>query len=137
MSSNKPILLVEDDIVDQMTVKRALKEIHVTNRLIIANNGEEALFYLQNDTYEKPTLVLLDINMPKMNGIEFLKVVKEDDILKKIPVIVLSSSKEDSDRIDSFDLGVAGYMVKPVDYKKFVDVIRTIHIYWKLSEMPE
>ncbi|MFH2041395.1 MAG: response regulator [Acidobacteriota bacterium] len=137
MSSNKPILLVEDDIVDQMTVKRALKEIHVSNRLIIANNGEEALFYLQNDTYEKPTLVLLDINMPKMNGIEFLKVVKEDDILKKIPVIVLSSSKEDSDRIDSFDLGVAGYMVKPVDYKKFVDVIRTIHIYWKLSEMPE
>ncbi|MBU1187045.1 MAG: response regulator [Acidobacteria bacterium] len=137
MSSNKPILLVEDDIVDQMTVKRALKEIHVTNRLIIANNGEEALFYLQNDTYEKPTLVLLDINMPKMNGIEFLKVVKEDKVLKKIPVIVLSSSKEDSDRIDSFDLGVAGYMVKPVDYKKFVDVIRTIHIYWKLSEMPE
>ncbi|MFH1945794.1 MAG: response regulator [Acidobacteriota bacterium] len=137
MSSNKPILLVEDDIVDQMTVKRALKEIHVTNRLIIANNGEEALFYLQNDTYEKPTLVLLDINMPKMNGIEFLKVVKEDDILKKIPVIVLSSSKEDSDRIDSFDLGVAGYMVKPVDYKKFVDVIRAIHLYWKLSEMPE
>jgi len=137
MSSNKPILLVEDDIVDQMTVKRALKEIHVSNRLIIANNGEEALFYLQNDTYEKPTLVLLDINMPKMNGIEFLKVVKEDKVLKKIPVIVLTSSKEDSDRFDSFDLGVAGYMVKPVDYKKFVDVIRAIHLYWKLSEMPE
>lgn len=137
MSSNKPILLVEDDVVDQMTVKRALKEIHVTNRLIVANNGEEALFYLQNDKYDKPTLVLLDINMPKMNGVEFLKVVKEDDILKKIPVIVLTSSKEDSDRIDSFDLGVAGYLVKPVDYKKFVDVIRTIHMYWKLSEMPE
>ncbi|MCJ7679113.1 MAG: response regulator [Candidatus Aminicenantes bacterium] len=137
MSSNKPILLVEDDVVDQMTVKRALKEIHVINRLIVANNGEEALSYLQNDKYDKPTLVLLDINMPKMNGIEFLKVVKEDDILKKIPVIVLMSSKEDSDRIDSFDLGVAGYMVKPVDYKQFVDVIRTIHMYWKLSEMPE
>ncbi|MCJ7679404.1 MAG: response regulator [Candidatus Aminicenantes bacterium] len=137
MSSNKPILLVEDDVVDQMTVKRALKEIHVTNRLIVANNGEEALFYLQNDKYDKPTLVLLDINMPKMNGIEFLKVVKKDENLKKIPVIVLSTSKEDSDRIDAFDLGVAGYMVKPVDYLKFVDVIRTIHMYWKLSEMPE
>ena len=85
MSSNKPILLVEDDVVDQMTVKRALKEIHVTNRLILANNGEEALFYLQNDNYEKPTLILLDINMPKMNGIEFLKVVKANEILKTIP----------------------------------------------------
>jgi len=137
MSSNKPILLVEDDVVDQMTVKRALKEIHITNRLIVANNGEEALYYLQNDKYDKPTLVLLDINMPKMNGIEFLKVVKEDKVLKKIPVIVLTLSKEDSDRIDSFDLGVAGYMVKPVDYKKLVEVIRTIHMYWKLSEMPE
>jgi CheY-like chemotaxis protein len=137
MNPNKPILLVEDDLVDQMTVKRSLKELNVSNRLVIANNGEEALFYLNDGKYQKPAIILLDINMPKMNGLEFLEIVKNDDELKKIPVIVLSTSKADSDRIDSFNLGVAGYMVKPVDYKKFVDVIKTIHMYWKLSELPE
>lgn len=137
MSPDKPILLVEDDIVDQMTMKRSLRELNVSNRLVIANNGEEALFYLNDGKYQKPAIILLDINMPKMNGLEFLEIVKNDDELKKIPVIVLSTSKADSDRIDSFNLGVAGYMVKPVDYKKFVDVIKTIHMYWKLSELPE
>ncbi|MCK4336414.1 MAG: response regulator [Candidatus Aminicenantes bacterium] len=137
MSPNKPILLVEDDLVDQMTVKRSLKELNVSNRLVIANNGEEALFYLNDEKYQKPAIILLDMNMPKMNGLEFLEIVKNDDELKKIPVIVLSTSKADSDRINSFNLGVAGYMIKPVDYKKFVDVIKTIHMYWKLSELPE
>jgi CheY-like chemotaxis protein len=137
MNPNKPILLVEDDLVDQMTVKRSLKELNVSNRLVIANNGEEALFYLNDEKYQKPAIILLDINMPRMNGLEFLEIVKNDDELKKVPVIVLSTSKADSDRIDSFNLGVAGYMVKPVDYKKFVDVIKTIHMYWKLSELPE
>lgn len=137
MNPNKPILLVEDDLVDQMTVKRSLKELNVSNRLVIANNGEEALFYLNDEKYQKPAIILLDINMPKMNGLEFLEIVKNDDELKRIPVIVFSTSKADSDRIDSFNLGVAGYMVKPVDYKKFVDVIKTIHMYWKLSELPE
>jgi CheY-like chemotaxis protein len=137
MNPNKPILLVEDDLVDQMTVKRSLKELKVSNRLVIANNGEEALFYLNDERYQKPAIILLDMNMPKMNGLEFLEIVKNDDELKKIPVIVLSTSKADSDRIDSFNLGIAGYMVKPMDYKKFVDVIKTIHMYWKLNELPE
>jgi len=137
MSPNKPILLVEDDLVDQMTVKRSLKEIKISNRLVIANNGEEALLYLNEDKYQKPVFLLLDMNMPKMNGLEFLKVIKKNDELKNIPVIVLSTSKSDGDRIDSFNLGVAGYMAKPVDYRKFVDVIRTIHMYWNLSELPE
>jgi len=136
MSPNKPILLVEDDLVDQMTVKRSLKEIKISNRLVIANNGEEALLYLNEDKYQKPVFILLDMNMPKMNGLEFLNVIKKDDELKNIPVIVLSTSKSDSDRIDSFNLGVAGYMAKPVDYRKFVEVIRTIHMYWNLSELP-
>jgi DNA-binding response OmpR family regulator len=118
-------------------VKRSLKELKVSNRLVIANNGKEALFYLNDEKYQKPAIILLDMNMPKMNGLEFLEIVKNDDELKKIPVIVLSTSKADSDRIDSFNLGIAGYMVKPMDYKKFVDVIKTIHMYWKLNELPE
>ncbi|MFC2158115.1 response regulator [Acidobacteriota bacterium] len=137
MSSNKPILLVEDDLVDQMTVKRALKEINVTNRLIITNNGEEALFYLRNEEFERPAIILLDINMPKMNGIDFLKIIRDDENFKRIPVIVLTTSREDRDRMDSFKLGVSGYIPKPVNYQKFVEVMRTIHMYWKISELPE
>lgn len=137
MKGVKPILLVEDDKVDAMTIKRALKEIKVTNRLDIARNGEEALEFLRNDKNEKPGIILLDLNMPKMNGIEFLKEVKQDDILKSIPVVVLTTSKEEQDRVESFKLSVAGYMIKPVDYLKFVEVMKTINMYWTLSELPE
>lgn len=137
MRSSKPILLVEDDQVDAMTVKRALKEINVTNRLDITNNGEEALAFLRNLENEKPGIILLDLNMPKMNGIEFLKIAKHDDALKKIPVVVLTTSKEEQDKVDSFNLGVAGYMIKPVDYLQFVEVVRTIDLYWTLSELPD
>ncbi|MER3446130.1 MAG: two-component system response regulator [Candidatus Dadabacteria bacterium] len=137
MKSQKPILLVEDDRVDQITVKRALKDINVTNQLIIVGNGEEALEFLRDEKHEKPGIILLDLNMPKMNGIEFLRVAKRDNSLKRIPVVVLTTSKQDQDKIESFDLGVGGYMIKPVDYLQFVEVIRTINMYWTLSELPE
>ena len=137
MRSSKPILLVEDDQVDAMTVKRALKDINVTNELDIVNDGEEALTFLKNSENEKPGIILLDLNMPKMNGIEFLKIAKKDESLKKIPVVVLTTSKEDQDKVDSFNLGVAGYMIKPVDYRKFVEVMKTIDMYWTLSELPD
>ena len=137
MKNKKSILLIEDDQVDIMTVKRALSEIRVTNRLDTAWNGEEGLKYLRDPEKELPGIILLDLNMPKMNGIEFLKIVKNEKELKRIPVVVLTTSKEDRDKVESFDLGVAGYMIKPVDYKKFVDVIKAIHLYWTLSEVPE
>ena len=137
MRSRKPILLVEDDRVDVMTVRRALKEIKVTNRLDVAGNGEEALAHLRDPHNESPCLILLDLNMPRMNGIEFLRVAKQDEALKKIPVVVLTTSRDEQDKLDSFDLGVAGYMIKPVDYGQFVEVIKTIDLYWTLSEFPE
>lgn len=136
MRDKKQILLVEDDSVDAMTVKRALKDIKVTNPLNIVGNGEKALEFLRNEEKEKPGIILLDLNMPKMNGIEFLKIAKQDDLLKRIPVVVLTTSKEEQDKVESFDLGVAGYMIKPVDYMQFVEVIRTINLYWTLSELP-
>jgi len=136
MIKNKPILLVEDDMIDAMTVKRALKEIHVANPVVGVENGEEALDYLRNPANETPGLILLDLNMPRMNGIEFLKIAKNDESIKYIPVVVLTTSLDEIDRVDTFKLGVAGYMVKPVDYMQFVEVIKAIKLYWSISELP-
>jgi len=136
MTNDKPILVVEDDTVDAMTIKRAMKDLKVTNELVITGNGEEALDYLNNKENPEPCIILLDLNMPKMNGIEFLNVAKKDPRLKIIPVIVLTTSREESDRMESFRLQVAGYMIKPVDYKQFVDTMRTIDLYWTISELP-
>lgn len=135
--TSKPILLVEDDQIDAMTVKRALKELHVTNPLVHQENGEAALAHLHDPESERPCIILLDLNMPLMNGIEFLQVVKHDEVLRRIPVVVLTTSEEQQDKVNSFDLGVAGYMAKPVDYRQFVEVMRSINSYWTISEMPE
>lgn len=136
MQNEKPILLVEDDEIDVMTVKRALKEIKVSNPVVVAGNGEEALEYLNNCKYDKPYIILLDINMPRMNGIEFLRISKQESNIRKIPVIVLTTSKEEQDIVESYDLGVSGYMIKPVDYGQFVDTLRAIDMYWKLCKLP-
>ena len=136
MRSRRPILLLEDDDVDAMTVRRALREIKVTNRLIVAEDGEKGLSYLRNPDAEKPCIILLDLNMPRMNGIEFLQAIKQEPVLRRIPVVVLTSSQQEQDRVESFDLGVAGYMLKPVDYQRFVEIVRTINLYWTLSELP-
>jgi len=136
MRSSKPILLVEDDHEDAMTVGPALKDLKVTNRLIHAVNGEEALECLKSESNKQPCVILLDLKMPKMDGIEFLKIVKADEGLKKIPVVMLTTSRQEQDVVESFKLGVAGYIVKPADYKKFVEAIRTINLCWTLSELP-
>jgi CheY-like chemotaxis protein len=136
MRNSKPILLVEDDRVDAMTVERALKDLNVTNLLVHTLNGEEALNHLRTENNGSPCVILLDLNMPKMNGVEFLKAVKDDDVLKSIPIVVLTTSKEEHDVVESFKLSAAGYIVKPVDYKKFVEAMRTVNIYWTLSELP-
>ena len=137
MRNCKPILLVEDDTIDAMTVRRAFKDLSITNPLEHRLNGEEALAYLQDDANERPCVILLDLNMPKMNGTEFLKIAKADAALKRIPVVVLTTSNEERDIVESFRLSVAGYIIKPVDYRKFVEAIQTIDLYWTLSELPE
>ena len=137
MRSMKPILLVEDDRVDAMTLKRALKDLKVTNQLIHTTNGEEALEYLRDEANEKPCVIILDLNMPKMNGVEFLKIAKADEELRRLPVVILTTSKDEWDRFQAFDLSVAGYIVKPADYKSFLEAIRTVQLYWTLSLLPE
>ena len=136
MLSSKPILLIEDDDVDIMTVNRALQDSKVTNQLVSLGNGEEAIEYLRNEKSVKPNIILLDLNMPKMDGTEFLRIVKEDKELKKIPVVILTTSNSDRDVVEAFELGAAGYMVKSVDYEKFVETIRAINQYWTLSKLP-
>ena len=136
MRSSNPILLVEDDDVDVMTVKRALKDLNIKNRLVNTANGEDALEYLKNNGNKKPCIILLDLNMPKMNGIEFLQIVKADDTLKEIPVIVLTTSSQQQDIAESFKLSVAGYIVKSVDYAEYTEAINTINLYWTVSKLP-
>lgn len=135
MNQKQTILLVEDDEIDIKSVKRAFEKLRITNPLDITRNGEEALKYLKENKI-LPGLILLDLRMPRMDGIEFLKVIKKEESFKIIPVVVLTTSKEQEDKIESFNLGIAGYMMKPVNYMDFVEVIRTIKMYWTLSESP-
>jgi CheY-like chemotaxis protein len=135
-NASKPILLVEDDTVDVMTIKRALKEIGVGNPVVAVEHGEAALEYLRGEGCARPCIILLDLNMPIMSGIEFLREAKHDAALRPIPVVVLTTSAEQQDKLSSFELGVAGYMAKPVDYREFVEVVRSIDRYWTVSEMP-
>ena len=137
MLKTRPLLLVEDDNVDAMTVKRAMDDVGVGESLVHLGNGEEALDYLRSEVNEKPCLILLDLDMPRMNGIEFLEEAKRDPSLRKIPVVLLTTSEQDCDIIKSFKNSVAGYMVKPIDYEQFVETVRAISEYWALSELPE
>ncbi|MGH2415059.1 MAG: response regulator, partial [Microcystaceae cyanobacterium] len=136
------ILLVEDDEVDVMNVKRAFKKNNITNPLYIAGNGLEALAMLRTQDSKPPAvpqerrLVLLDLNMPKMNGLEFLSELRSDRELMAIPVIALTTSDEDKDKLEAYNLNVAGYILKPVTFSKFAEVIATLNRYWALCEMP-
>lgn len=137
MQDSKPILLIEDDPADAMMVRRAFEDLKLANPLVHSNNGKEALDYLAGENNKKPCVILLDSNMPKMNANEFLKVVKADDVLKNIPIVALTTSNDEQHIADNFKLGVAGYIVKPIDYKKFVEAIRIVDAYWTLSELPD
>jgi CheY-like chemotaxis protein len=137
--NNSPlnIMLVEDDQIDVLNVKRAFDKNHITNPLYVAGNGLEALKKLRSG--EVPAgrrIVLLDLNMPKMNGIEFLRELRNDPALAPTPVVVLTTSNNDRDKIDAFNLNVAGYLVKPVTFAEFSELMVTLNKYWTLVEMP-
>jgi CheY-like chemotaxis protein len=135
------ILLVEDDQVDVMNVQRAFKKGHITNPLYVAGDGLMALEMLRGRDGNLPIvpperrLVLLDLNMPKMNGIEFLQAMRADAKLKHIPVVVLTTSNTDQDRVSAYNLNVAGYLLKPVTFSTFVETMSTLNNYWALCEM--
>ena len=129
------ILLVEDDEIDVMNVKRAFTKNNIKNELFVAGNGVEALDMLRSKIIPLPRIIILDINMPKMNGIEFLKILREDENLKNISVFVMTTSNEDSDKINAYNLNVAGYILKPLSFEKFINSVATLKNFWSLCEM--
>lgn len=136
MSNLLNILLVEDDDVDVMNVRRAFKKANITNPVWTAGNGLEALALLRGGSIPKNRLILLDLNMPKMNGIEFLRELRADPALASAAVVVLTTSNEERDKVDAYDLNVAGYLLKPVTFQNFVDLMVTLNKYWALVELP-
>lgn len=133
MHNSVEILLVEDNPDDAGLTIHALKKHNLANNLLHLLDGEEALAYLFSPNLSSiPKVILLDLKMPKVDGIEVLRRIKSDDRLKVIPVVVLTSSKEDRDIVESYKLGVNAYIVKPVDFEKFVKAISEIGLFWLL-----
>ena len=131
------ILLVEDDQVDVMNVKRAFDRNRITNPLYVAGNGLDGLRMLRSgEVPAERRLVLLDLNMPKMNGIEFLRELRSDPALQLTPVVVLTTSNDERDKIEAYNLNVAGYLLKPVTFINFVEVMAALNKYWTLVELP-
>ncbi len=131
------ILLVEDDEVDVMNVRRAFQRNNITNPLYVAGNGEEALAMLRSGQVPgSRRIVLLDLNMPRMNGIEFLRELRADPELARTTVVVLTTSNDERDKIEAYNLNVAGYLLKPVTFTNFCEVMTALNKYWTLVEMP-
>ncbi len=133
----KTILLVEDNQDDVILTKRALKKANILNKIVVCSDGIEALEYLRDEgefsnkeTQGYPEVILLDLKMPRMSGIEFLKEIRNDPKLRFIPVVILTSSKEEQDVIESYDMGANSYIRKPVDFDQFVAAIQTLGLYW-------
>lgn len=136
MLKKKSLLLIEDDSVDAMTIRRAVEHTGKVDQVVHLTNGEEGLAYLHDQGNEMPFLIMLDLNMPRMNGLEFLEEVKNDHNLCRIPVVVLTTSTKTCDIDGTFSHSVAGYMVKPVDYEKLVEIIQTVNDYWSINVLP-
>ena len=136
MKNLKPILLLEDDYVDTMAVKRAFDQLMILNPVISFKDGNKAFEQMKNENEQLPCLILLDLNLLDMNGLEFLKAVKSEQRLKNIPVVAMTDSNNEQDKINSFESGIAGYIVKPNNYEKFLEAIKTIDQYWTLSKLP-
>ncbi len=129
---NLNILLVEDDEIETLKLNRAFKKLEYNHNILSAKNGEEALKLCK---LEQPNLILLDLNMPKMNGLEFLTHLKADDNLKFIPAVIFTTSNNHQDLIRAYEIGVAGYIVKPLRYEKYVAQIKNIIEYWEINEL--
>lgn len=131
------ILIVEDDEIDATNIERCFQKINMANPLFKAENGEEALALLEEkpELVKNPTIILLDLNMPRMNGFDFLEHIRSDDELKNLIVVVLTSSNHDKDVCKSYDYNVAGYMTKPVEMPEFIEKMAAIGKYWSLCEM--
>ncbi len=142
MSDLKRILLVEDDPKDVELTLTGLAEYNLANEVVVARDGEEALDYLYHRGNHRmrsngnPAVMLLDLKLPKVNGLEVLQQVRADENLKMIPVVVLTSSREDRDLMQSYKLGVNAYVVKPIDFHQFVNAVKELGVFWAVINEP-
>lgn len=128
------IMLIEDDMIEVMKLNRAASTLNLNHKIIEANNGEEALKALEHKG-NLPDIILLDLNMPKINGIEFLKILKADERLKYIPTIILTTSNNQRDLLECYKIGIAGYVLKPLKYEEYVSKIEKLLSYWSINEL--
>ena len=128
------ILLIEDDMIEVMKLNRASSSLQLNHKITEANNGEDALKILEQKD-NLPDIILLDLNMPKINGIEFLRILKSDDRLKYIPTIILTTSNNQRDLLECYKVGVAGYVLKPLKYEEYVSKIEKLLSYWSINEL--
>ncbi len=133
---NLSVLLIEDDMIEVMKLNRTISKLQLPHTIIEANNGEDALKILQ-EKGELPDIILLDLNMPKLNGIEFLNILKNDDVLKYIPTIILTTSNNQKDLLECYKIGIAGYVLKPLKYEDYVSKIETLLAYWSINELKQ
>jgi CheY-like chemotaxis protein len=134
MNDSLKILLIEDDTIEVMKFNRVVKTLELPHRIIEAANGEVALTLLENKN-ELPNIIVLDLNMPKINGIEFLKILKQHAELKYIPAIILTTSNNSRDVLECYRIGIAGYIVKPLKYEDYVTRIQSLLMYWSQNEL--
>lgn len=134
MTNSLSILLIEDDTIEVMKLNRTIASLNLNHKIIEANNGEEALKVLEQKD-RLPDIILLDLNMPKISGIEFLKILKEDDQLKYLPTIILTTSNNKRDLLACFEIGIAGYILKPLKYEDYVSKIEKLLAYWSINEL--
>ena len=144
MAKEKIILLVEDNPDDEELIIRALKKNNIANKIVVKHDGVDALDflfgrgeYMNRDMSILPQVVLLDLNLPKLDGFEVLRQIREDEQTKMLPVVVLTSSIDETDKMHSYDSGANSYICKPVDFKKFAEAVRQLGLYWVvLNEVP-
>ncbi|MBS9460962.1 response regulator [Flagellimonas sp. HMM57] len=127
------VLFIEDDMIETMKLQRAISKFQSKHKIVEAKNGEEALALLK--TGSLPDIVLLDLNMPRMSGIEFLSILKADDKLKFLPIIILTTSENRVDLLKCFEIGIAGYIIKPLKYEDYESKLRKVFDYWEISEL--
>lgn len=128
------VLLIEDDTIEVMKLNRTVSKLQLNHKIVTANNGEEALEILNIKGF-LPDIILLDLNMPKMNGIEFLSILKNDENLRHIPAIILTTSKNQKDLLECYKIGIAGYVLKPLKYEDYIDKIQNLLDYWSCNEL--
>lgn len=134
MKKNLKVLLIEDNLIEVMKMKRTISFLELEHTLSVANNGEEGLKIIE-DKSKLPDLILLDLNMPKLSGIEFLSILKNNDEIKHIPTVILTTSDNQKDLEECYKLGVSGYVLKPLKYNDYVEKIKIVLSYWSMNEL--